>query len=299
MFVDLVPGTLYVLFFKEEKMAPRTIPRTLCLLGLLLSVVIFALLPGASALAATNKAAEAALIGPKSHYLAIGDSLAFGYQPDVNYTHGYSNYFYTDLQQHGATTYDNLGCPGETSATMINGKCPYSILRKYLYVGAQLPAAVKYLKKYAGQVSPVTLDIGANDLLGDIDPSTCAISATWASDLAAVDTNLTKTILPQLSAALTVNGARTGDLLLMNYYDPYQNVCPNSVAYIQEINQHIAIDAVGYGPVVDVFSAFGGATTPNPNICSYTWMCSVFKNIHATSTGYSVMAKAFEQTAGY
>lgn len=280
-------------------MARRMMPRTLFLSILLLSAVIFALLPGASAFASDSKAATPALVGPKTHYLAIGDSLAFGYQPDVNYTHGYANYFYTDLQKHGTTTYDNLGCPGETTATMINGGCPYSILRKYFYTGAQLTAAVKYIKKYAGQVSPVTLDIGANDLLPDIDPSTCAISATWANDLATVDKNLTQTILPQLNAALTVNGQRTGDLLLMNYYNPYQNICPNSIPYIQEINQHITADAAGYGPVADVFTAFGGAASPDPNTCNYTWMCSVFKNIHASSTGYSVMAKAFEQSSGY
>lgn len=280
-------------------MAQRMMPRTLFLSVLLLSIVLFALRPGASAFASANTAATPVLVGPKSHYLAVGDSLAFGYQPDVNYTHGYSNYFYSNLQQHGTTTYDNLGCPGETTATMINGGCPYSILRKYFYTGAQLTAAVNYIKKYAGQVSPVTLDIGANDLLPDINPSTCAISSNWANDLATVDTNLTQTILPQINAALTVNGKRTGDLLLMNYYDPYQNVCPNSVPYIQEINQHIAADAAGYGPVADVFTAFGGATTPNPHICSYTWMCSIFDNIHGSSTGYSVMAGAFEQAYGY
>lgn len=280
-------------------MAQRMMPRTLCLCGLLLSTIIFALLPGASALAATGKATTPALVGPKSHYLAIGDSLAFGYQPDVDYVHGYANYFYANLKQHGTTTYDNLGCPGETTATMISGGCPYSFLRKYFYTGAQLTAAVNYIKKHAGQVSPVTLDIGANDLLPDINPTTCAISANWANDLATVDKNLTQTILPQLNAALTVKGQRTGDLLVMNYYDPYQNICPNSIPYIQEINQHIAADAAGYGPVADVFDAFGGTTTPDINTCDYTWMCSIFKNIHGSSTGYSVMAKTFERTAGY
>jgi len=29
------------------------------------------------------------LIGPKQHYLALGDSLAFGYQPNQDYSHGY------------------------------------------------------------------------------------------------------------------------------------------------------------------------------------------------------------------
>ena len=98
---------------------------------------------------------------------------------------------------------------------------------------------------------------------------------------------------------MTVNGKVTGDLVMMNYYDPYQNICPNSVSYVQTINQHLANDVSGYGTIVNVFKSFGGATTPNPNICNYTWMCSVFKDIHAKDAGYSVMATAFEQAAGY
>ncbi|HEX7736764.1 MAG TPA: hypothetical protein VF458_18095 [Ktedonobacteraceae bacterium] len=43
-------------------------------------------------------------------------------------------------------------------------------------------------------------------------------------------------------------------------------------------------------------------TEPNPNICTYTWMCRNSITplaIHATDTGYSIMAGAFEQAAGY
>jgi lysophospholipase L1-like esterase len=114
-----------------------------------------------------------------------------------------------------------------------------------------------------------------------------------------VDNNLTKVILPALKSALTVNGRVTGDLLVMNYYDPYQNRCPNTIPYIQMINQHLAADVNGYGNIVDVFSAFGGAASPNPNTCNYTWICSIFSDIHATDKGYSVIANAFEARAGY
>lgn len=239
------------------------------------------------------------VVGPRHYYIAAGDSLAFGFQPDLDWAHGYSNYFYSNLKSHGEGDYDNYACPGETSSTFINGGCPYSYLKKEIYLGAQLPAVINAIKDHSGQVSPVTLDIGANDLLGDIDTSNCTVSASWSTDLTTVDTNLTKTILPQIDAALTVNGQRTGDLLLMGYYDPYQNICPNSVQYVQQLNQHLQSDAQGYAIFVDVFDAFGGATTPNPNICNYTWMCSSFKDIHARDAGYSVMAGAFEQAAGY
>jgi lysophospholipase L1-like esterase len=266
-------------------------------LALALSLAL-AFAPSAFATATTPRQ-SLSLVGPKAYYMAIGDSLAFGYQPDLNWDDGYSNYFYSNLKSHGVTDYDNLACPGETTSTMINGGCPYSALRKYLYIGPQLKAAVNYLHNHAGQVSPVTLDIGANDLIPDLNTSNCSISSNWETDLAAVDHNLTSIILPQLVAAMTVNGHVTGDLLLMNYYDPYQNICPNTVPYIQEINQHLARDASGYATIVDVFTPFGGATTPDPNTCTYTWMCSIFKDIHAKDAGYSVMASAFEKAAGY
>ncbi|GCE20782.1 SGNH/GDSL hydrolase family protein [Dictyobacter kobayashii] len=244
-------------------------------------------------------ATHAAVVGPKANYLAVGDSLAYGFQPNLNLNHGYAEDFYANLKSHGTSSYANMACPGETTTSMINGGCTYSVLRKFPYIGSQLNAAVLYLELNAGRVSPVTLDIGANDMLHDINTSTCTVSSSWNSDLATMDANLTQVILPKLSAAMTVNGQRSGDLLLMNYYDPYQNICPTMVSYSQEINQHLAADANGYATLVDVFTPFGGAATPNPNICGYTWMCSLFKDIHATSTGYSVIANAFEQTAGY
>ena len=285
--------------FKEENILTGMRKTLLRMTLLINSFLILLLLPISSAFAATHTPTQAALIGPGANYLALGDSLAYGYQPNLDYSHGYADDFYTNLKSHGTTSYANMACPGETTTSMINGGCSFSVLRTYPYTGSQLNAAVSYLQSHAGQVSPITLDIGANDMLHDINTSTCTISSTWDSDLATMDTNLTQVILPKLTAALTVSGQRRGDLLLMNYYDPYQNICPALVSYTQEINQHLATDASGYATVIDVFTPFGGATTPNPNICSYTWMCSTFKDIHATSTGYSVIANAFEQTTGY
>jgi lysophospholipase L1-like esterase len=260
--------------------------------------VVLLMLVAPAALASPRS--HISLVGPKSRYLALGDSLAFGYQPDLNYDDGYADDFYANLQGHGVTAIANLGCPAETSVTFLNGKCPVPILRKFPYVGSQLNAALLYLALHPGQVSPVTLDIGANDISRDINTKTCATNTSqFASDLATLDANLTQTILPQLHNALVVNGKLTGDLVVMNYYDPYQNICPNTVSYSQTVNQHIANDVADYGTVVDVFSTFGGATTPNPNICSYTWECSIFHDIHATDTGYSVIASSFENTVGY
>ena len=260
-------------------------------------VLLFVFVP--SSFAATNQH-HRSLVGPKSRYLALGDSLAFGFQPDLNFDDGYADDFYSNLQAHGVQHLANMACPGETSVTMLNGKCPYPFLRKFPYIGSQLNAAVAYLEFYAGQVSPVTLDIGANDVNRDINSSTCAINQSqFQADLATLDANLTRTILPALKNAMTINGHMTGDIILMNYYDPYQNSCPNTIPGVQEVNAHLAADVSGYGSIVDVFTAFGGASVPNPNICSYTWMCSIFNDIHATNKGYSVIANTFESGYGY
>src|SRR5260370_40062709 len=136
-----------------------------------LALVAFLLVIATPAVFATSYSHGFMLVGPKARYLALGDSLAFGYQPDLDFSHGYADYFMSNLTHHGIKHIANLGCPGETSSTFIIGDCPYPFLRKYPYIGPQLAAAVTYLKSFKGQISPVTLDIGANDLLPDINTS--------------------------------------------------------------------------------------------------------------------------------
>ncbi len=249
---------------------------------------------------ASSSVHQSSLAGPKKYYLALGDSLAFGYQPDFNFFQGYVDYFFENLENHGVEHLVNLSCFAESSSTFINGKCPVWYLRKQWYAGSQLDNALKFLRSHRGQVSPVTLDIGANDLQRDVKTSNCTISPHFYADLARLDNDLTRVILPQLKQALTVNGKLTGDIVLMNYYNPYQNICPKQVSYIEQFNQHLAHDVEAFGVIADVYSAFGGSKTPNPNICHYTWMCSrIFHDIHATSKGYKVMATSFERSTGY
>jgi lysophospholipase L1-like esterase len=260
------------------------------------------LLGGIIAGSAIHRATAASVISPKAYYLALGDSLAFGYQPNFDWSHGYASDFASDLKTHGSTSSVNYGCSGETAATFINGGCPYQnilMLHNY-YTGPQLNAALNFINGHSGKVSPVTIDIGANDLKSLINTSTCQV-ADYTTPLATFDSNF-QYILTKLSTAL----AGRGTILVMNYYDPYQNQCPNTVPVVQTFNQHIANDASAVAtaqntiiPVADVFTAFGGATTPNPAICADTWMCSSYNDIHANRTGYAMIARVFEAAYGY
>lgn len=274
---------------------------------LLVGITVMALVPGLTR--------ASSVVGVKTYYLGLGDSLAFGYQPNFDWSHGYVQQWYTNLRTHGSRSLTNYGCPGETSTSFIYGGCPNSFLVHNFYAGAQLTAAVNFIKSHAGKVSPVSLDIGANDMLPDINTSTCAVSSSWESDLATMDSNIRGIILPTLITALTDRRGRlTGDLVMMNYYNPFQLQCPSDTTYMAELNAHLAADwtagwqSAGFSAapysLADVYTAFGGTTTQND--CTYTWMCSTFHDIHATGgqagepgNGYGVVTTAFEQDTGY
>src|SRR5690349_298960 len=229
-------------------------------------------------IAAHVSVAQSGLIGPKKYYLALGDSLAFGLQPNLDNSDGYADDFYADLKSHGTQKYVNMGCSGETTASMLNGLCLAGILRKYPYIGSQLQAAVNFLHAHAGQVSPVTLDLGVNDITPYFNYSNCTIDADGVhKQVVTTDHNLADIILPALVNAMTIEGKMTGDLFVLNYYNPFVNKCPNTISFARELNQHIAADASGYATkVVDIYAAFGGDASPNPNICTYTWICSKY-----------------------
>jgi lysophospholipase L1-like esterase len=119
------------------------------------------------------------------YYLALGDSLAYGYQPTHVTGQGYVDDLYTSLHNADSrVVLENLGCPGETSGTMLSGGvCPFA--------GApnQMDAAVAFLRAHPGRVKLITIDIGANDVDGCL--SSGSIDVTCISNgLTAIATNL-------------------------------------------------------------------------------------------------------------
>ena len=72
---------------------------------------------------------------------------------------GYADQLFTALRLgNPALDLVKLGCPGETTSTMIKGRvCKYQKV-------SQLAQAAAFLKSNQGHVELVTIDIGANDL---------------------------------------------------------------------------------------------------------------------------------------
>jgi lysophospholipase L1-like esterase len=271
-------------------------------------------------------AAAPALAAPADHgwdhgpryYLALGDSLSVGIQPDATGTNvptdqGYPDQLAAMLDRRG---HDlrllKLGCSGETTASFVNGG-----ICSYPEGGTQLTAATEFLRHHHGEVGLVTIDIGANDLNPCIALGQPAqIQACLTALVPQVVANLT-TIMSGLRQA---GGSRV-EIIGMRYYDPElanwltgaagQSLAQASVGLLDTYNGYLGGVYQQYGAdQADVFTAFdttdftdqvtlpGLGTLPRnvATICQLTWECvppPQGPNEHANAAGYHVIADAF------
>jgi lysophospholipase L1-like esterase len=265
---------------------------------------------------AAPRSAHARHKPPVSYYLALGDSLAVGVQPDaagtsVKTRSGYADQLYATLRRgHPGLRLVKLGCPGETTHTMMKGGlCAYS-------GGSQLAAAVSFLRAHRARVSLVTIDIGANDADGCVTRLSLGnIASCLAKSVPQVTANLTK-ILTRLRQA-----DPNGHIVAMSYYLPALAQWRNGLAG-QAVARVSEMAIAGYTALVnrvyqahrvrvaDVFGAFhtadfgpqvtvpGFGTLPRnvAAICRWTWECAApprGPNVHANQAGYQVIAEAF------
>jgi lysophospholipase L1-like esterase len=282
----------------------------------------------AAALAVTAAATFAACSGSPaarpaaapSYYLALGDSLSQGVQPDATGTsvetpQGYPDLVYATLRaSHPTLQLMRLGCPGETTETMIHGGiCHYP-------AGSQLAAATAFLRAHRGHVYLVTIDIGANDPENCGNQPSLAQLASCVRQTPEAATNLA-TILTRLRAAAGPGVRIVG----MSYYLPalaeWRNgMVGHAVAWLSEklaaaYNDLLtrAYSQAGIG-VADVFGAFdtsnfgdslavpgfGSLPLNVARICQWTWECAApprGPNQHANPAGYRVIANAILKAA--
>ena len=285
-------------------------------------IVILAAAVAAMGMASAGPAVAASADPPSSlaaasYYLSLGDSLAQGVQPnaagtDVATNRGYPNQLYAALRPGDrGLQLVKLGCPGETTGTMINGGiCSYP-------QGSQVAAAVHFLQDHPGQVSLITIDIGANDLNPCVVlTSLSALEACVEATLPTVVANLTE-IMTDLRAA----GGSNVRIIGMTYYVPELAEWLSGPAgqASAEASEELAVTFNGllsnvyqeFGArIADVFSAFQSAdftdqvTLPNIGtvprnvalICAWTWECAPpprGPDEHANTIGYGIIALTF------
>ena len=235
------------------------------------------------------------------YYVSLGDSLAAGTQPGSFSTNeSYTDQLYADLHARmPALQHVKLGCPGETTATMISGGLSFEgrtgkKLCQYPH-GSQLAEATSFLQAHQRFVALVTIDLGANDILNDPTGGVAAIGQN----------------LPAILDALRAAGGPDVPIVGMNYYDPRlalvwftnpSGLAAEVAAAVGFNNFLEGIYAAKGDKVADVETAFsttnttlvGGLPVDVAVICAWTWVCTPSQNIHPNATGYHMIALAFE-----
>jgi lysophospholipase L1-like esterase len=271
----------------------------------LVAAAALAFAPRAAAHASTSTTAHtnSVAVGGTHYYLALGDSLARSSQPNGDFQHGYSEQLLALLQQQDPSLrLVKLACGGESTVTMISGSDDPSCAFPHK---TQLAEAIAFLQAHRRFVSLVTIDIGADDVVG-------------GGGVPAVQANL-PIILNKLRAAAGPGIPIVG----MNYYDPFVAdvwFATHDVGQVQAEADFVAafntyvlqpIYAAAGAPTADVAARFqvtnttlvdtdgnGTADTPVDVVyaCRWTWECvppPLGPDAHANTPGYAAIAQAF------
>jgi len=268
--------------------------------------------------------------GVMRYYLSLGDSLAQGMQPDTagitrNTNQGYTDQLYAlESRRIPRLKLVKLGCGGETTSSFLTGRGNPDalILGCNPRGGSQTAAAERFLRAHhrPRQVALVTLDIGANDIVGCVHGASVD-DACVIHGLERADKNL-----PVIMRRLRRAAAKGTPMAAMTLYDPFLQL------YLLPGDQQEALTINGYAKTINktlarlyrtrkfrvahVDEAFktydtthtttlAGQPGPVPvavaEVCRLTWMCApapVGPNIHANEAGYGVIAGAFARAFG-
>lgn len=243
-------------------------------------------------------------------YLALGDSVAFGYSPLADPAHASNFIGYPDTAAAALKlNLTNASCPGETSAHFIdlaspvdNGCGPWrSFFPLHVaYSTSQLAFADAFLKSHP-KTLVVTIDIGANDLF--VLERACGGSATPA------EINCILAGLPAMLATLSANldtiygHIRNMDgyhhqIVALTYYAlNYSD--PVTTGVIVQVNQAVAARTLAWGGIVaDGFGAFAAASSASGGDTCAAGLRIVLTSapltcdIHPSPAGRDLLAKA-------
>jgi lysophospholipase L1-like esterase len=285
----------------------------LLLVTVLMAALALVLATGARA-AATPKLTASSPVTRGSGYVALGDSVTFGYQepavrPTPNYTRPSSFRGYPE--QLGAALHlkvANFSCPGETAGSLVNDKafvfvCENAYRKAFplhvKYQGSQLSAAIKYLRSHSG-VRLVSLMIGANDAFRC--QSQTADRCTSPAELKATLAEITRSVHRILSDVRN-RAHYHGQIVVVNYFS-LNYASPSANANSQTLNGvqdaaakpfHVRF-ADGYGEFRTAAQRFG----QQPCLAGLLTQLGSYGNcgVHPSYAGQALLAKAVLAATG-
>lgn len=221
-----------------------------------------------------------------TYYLALGDSLAASVGVDDPRL-GYVSRFHSWLETGSGNQLGlrNLSVSGETSGTLL--------------AGGQLEAAESFASSNA--VAVLTVDIGANDLLGHLGSADCTAATGGVSCLERIDAAIVAyrrnlgEIFDRLIAA-----APDTSMVFLTTYNPFSFGFEDRVEFEALSNAAVLrLNAVATElaqergiMVADGFSPMRGTTTLT------THMVDAVPDIHPNAIGYDILTGALVAAAG-
>jgi lysophospholipase L1-like esterase len=252
-----------------------------------------------------------------SGYLALGDSVTFGYQeqqvvPAPNYADASSFIAYPEmLGKELHLTVANAACSGETSSSLIDATAQSNGCENspgggpgyrtnfplhVNYSGSQLAYAVGYLKKHRN-VRLVSLMIGANDFFvcQETTADHCASLTEQSGVIATVEKNVA-TIL----TAIRKQGKYNGQIVIVNYYAlnyADQTAAQQSALLNQSVDGaarpfHVEF-ADGFGEL-EAAAAHSGGNSCTAGLLTQLTGAKTPCGIHPSYAGQALLAQAVE-----
>lgn len=231
-------------------------------------------------------------------YLALGDSIAFGFDPHVDLTRDRVSGYPELLAARRGLTVTNLSCPGEASGGFMSPDGVDNHCREnreayplhVAYEGTQLQAAVEFLERHP-DTALVTIDLGANDvfLLDHLcDRDLTCILGNFIHTATEYGNNL-DFIFGRLRSVYD------GPLVGLSVYNPYPADSTAQYA-LDRINEIFAehVHARG-GVVADGMSGFAAAGQGDP--CANGLLIPMADgtcDVHPSPAGAAVLATAIE-----
>lgn len=277
--------------------------------GLLCTIVAAAAALTATPLAFADPAPQ--FNPPKKYYLALGDSVAYGFQrskfvadlPPSGYDTGYVDVFAARLRAiRPDISVVNFGCPGESTRSFQTGPCFFAASGNGLhdnFEGSQLDAAVAFLAAHRGQVSPITVTLWGNDVIaflrscgGDFG---CILVGAPA-EIAGIAKRL-GAIVGELRAA-----APDAEIIVTGPWNSNVGFFPESDPLIQALNGAMASASAANGArFADTFPIFnpqGDLAAETAAICTLTLICTEGDS-HPSDAGYQAIADVVLAASGY
>lgn len=272
---------------------------------------------GVSFAGAAGRVTSVATTVTAGFYLDLGASASVGVQPTLanprgeRTSAGYANDLVAyEARRKVTLTLTQLGCPGETTATMLFGgdHC-------YPAGDTQLAEAMKFLMAHHGEPGIVTIDLGFNNVLPCLEhhfvDQTCARNQV----------DLVRQQMSSIMASLESAAGPRVTFVGVGHYDPYladglespagMGFAVDSYSVIAALNATLRTSyAAADVPMATVAASFQSLSHVKVSVrgeglvplnveraCALTWMCAPAPygpNFHPNDAGYARIAVAIE-----